>query len=123
MGDVEGYLIEKAVPDSIGISVVKHIKHTFSQSSVDENSILTLLPIQISRQITRLHYSEALQNISIFKFISNYGVILHLFGMMAPAYYDINDHILRQVNFACIYNYYYINFLYTFFVFGENVYY
>lgn len=97
MGDVEGYLIEKAVPDSIGLSVVKHIKHTFSQSSVDENSILILLPIHISRQITRLHYSEALQNISIFKYINNNGVILHIFGMMAPAYYDVNDHILRQV--------------------------
>lgn len=101
VSEVEGYLSEKNVPDSLGVGVVKQIKHTFSQmSAFDENSILKRLPTHLSRQIISIKHAEALENISILKYISNKGIILHVFSMMSPAFYDISEPLLNQGSIA-----------------------
>ncbi|CAM9240666.1 unnamed protein product, partial [Ectocarpus fasciculatus] len=97
ISEVEGYLSEKNVPDSLGVGVVKQIKHTFSQmSAFDESSILNRLPTHLSRQIVSLKHEEALENIAILKYISNKGIVLHVFSMMSPAFYDTNEPLLTQ---------------------------
>lgn len=101
VSEVEGYLSEKNVPDSLGVGVVKQIKHTFSQmSAFDETSILKRLPTHLSRQIVSIKHAEALDNIAILRYISNKGIILHVFGMMSPAFYDIDEPLLIQGSIA-----------------------
>jgi CRP-like cAMP-binding protein len=101
ISEVEGYLSEKNVPDSLGVGVVKQIKHTFSQmSAFDESSILRRLPSHLSRQIISIKHAEALENIAILRYITNKGIILHLFSMMSPAFYDIDEPLLMQGSIA-----------------------
>lgn len=94
IAEVTEYLIEKNAPAPLSDAIVKHIKYMFTQSSAfDERAILARLPLHISRKMIFFQHAETLSKIAIFKYIQSRGVILYLFRLMTPVFYDALQYI------------------------------
>jgi CRP-like cAMP-binding protein len=94
IAEVSEYLAEKNASSGLSESIVKHVRYMFTQNSVfDERAIISRLPLHLSRQMIFFHHSETLSHISIFRYIESKGVILFLFRMLTPVFYDANNYL------------------------------
>jgi CRP-like cAMP-binding protein len=96
IAEVSEYLTEKNASTVLSESILKHVRYMFTQNSVfDERAIVSRLPLHLSRQMIFFHHAETFSHISIFRFIESKGVILFLFRMMTPVFYEAG-------NFICV---------------------
>jgi CRP-like cAMP-binding protein len=94
IAEVTEYLTEKNASSLLSESIVKHVRYMFTQSSVfDERAIISRLPLHLSRQMIFCHHSETFAHILLFRFIESKGVILFLFKLMTPVFYEAKNFI------------------------------
>ena len=97
ISEITEFLAEKNCPRSLSGSIVRHFRHMFSQTSAfDEPGILQRLPNSIIRDILLTQHRDKVNKIALFRFIDNQSVVLFLFRMMTPVYFDINQAILKE---------------------------
>lgn len=101
IAEVTEYLIEKNASAPLSDAIVKHVKYMFTQSSAfDERSILSRLPLHLSRKMIFFQHADTLSKIAIFKYIQSRGVILYLFRLMTPVFYDALQYICVEGSMA-----------------------
>lgn len=89
IAEVSEYLIEKNASVPLSESILKHVKYMFTQNSAfDERTILSRLPFHLCRKMILLQHSDTLSKITLFHFIENKGIILYLFRLLIPIFYD-----------------------------------
>ena len=101
IAEVTEYLIEKNASGPLSEAILKHIRYMFTQSSAfDERAILARLPLHLSRKMIFFQHAETLSKIAIFKYIQSRGVILYLFRLMTPVFYDAMQYICIEGSMA-----------------------
>ena len=91
------FLIEKKCPKGMTNKVLRHYRHLFNQKSAyNEEKILSLLPPQLSKEILLIKYRQEIDTIYLFRFIENKSIILYLFHIMSPLFFEANDCIIEE---------------------------
>jgi hypothetical protein len=106
---IKEYLNEKNCPDGLQSKVVAHFKHLFSiTSAYDVTKIMSRLPPALRDEILYFHNETKMKNISIFRYIPNRSLALHIFNQLTPAFYEVDQYIIKQgresaeINFVVI---------------------
>jgi CRP-like cAMP-binding protein len=101
ISEVSEYLIEKNARGPLADSIVKHVKYMFTQNSAfDEPAIISRLPLHISRKMIFFQHSDTLSKIPMFAYIESRGIVLYLFRLLTPTFYDALHYICMEGTLA-----------------------
>jgi len=97
ISEITEFLSEKNCPRLLSGSIVRHFKHVFTQTSAfDEPGILQRLPNRIIRDILLTQHQDKIKKILLFKFVENQSVVLFLFRVMSPLYFEPDQSMLKE---------------------------
>ena len=101
ISDVTEYLSEKQVPKALSGSILRHYKQMMKHTSAyDESAILARLPTNLRNEILMITNQETFTKIPLFKYIQNSSVLLYVYRLMDPAYFDKDHYIIREGDFS-----------------------
>ena len=97
VSEVTEYLAEKNVSGVLAATIIRHFRHKFNQESAyDEVSILGRLPRELTLEISLLQNNDSIKKVCIFKHISNKSIVLYIFKLLIPAYYDADQFLIKE---------------------------
>ena len=97
MSNITSILAEKGISDNLSTSIINHFKNLYKRiSAYDEEAILAGLPRQISDKIAITIHKETMEKISIFKFIDNQSVALHIFNILQPSNFQYGQVLVKE---------------------------
>jgi len=97
MANISSILAEKNVSDNLTKSITNHFKNLYARlSAYNEEEILSGLPHTISNKIAILIHTETIEKITIFKFIENQSVALHIFNLLQPSNFQYGQVIVKE---------------------------
>jgi CRP-like cAMP-binding protein len=97
ISEITEFLKEKNCPKQLHNSIIRHFRHMFNQTSAfDEPGILQRLPNRIIREILLTQHQNKIKKISLFNFIDNQSVVLFIFRMMSPTYFEEHQAMLKE---------------------------
>ena len=97
ISEITEFLKEKNCPKQLHNSIIRHFRNMFNQTSAfDEPGILQRLPNRIIREILLTQHQNKIKKISLFNFIENQSVVLFIFRMMSPTYFEEHQAMLKE---------------------------
>lgn len=94
---IKEYLGEKNCPDALEKKVVAHFKHLFSiTSAYNVDKIMSRLPPSLRDEILYFHNEIKMRNIPIFRYLNNRSLALHIFHLLTPVFYEVDQYIIKQ---------------------------
>jgi CRP-like cAMP-binding protein len=97
VSEVTEYLAEKNVSNVLAATIIRHFRHKFNQESAyDEVSIMGRLPRELSMEISLLQNNDVIKKICIFKHIPNKSILLYIFKLLIPSYYDADQFLIKE---------------------------
>ncbi len=97
VSEVTEYLAEKNVSSVLAATIIRHFRHKFNQESAyDEVSILGRLPRELTMEISLLQNNDSIKKVCIFRHITNKSIVLYLFKLLIPAYFDADQYLIKE---------------------------
>ena len=97
ISEITEFLTEKNCPRNLSNSIIRHFRHMFSQTSAfDEPGILNRLPNRIIRSILLTQHQSKIKKIALFNFVDNESVVLFIFRMMTPTYFEEYQAMVKE---------------------------
>jgi len=97
MLQISEYLKEKKCPHELSNIVLRHYQQLFAlKSSSGGKDLLSNLPCKIKNSILYIQYRSKLENIAVFKFISNQTIVLYLFELMKPIFFQPGQIVMLE---------------------------
>ena len=97
ISEITEFLTEKNCPKTLSHSIIRHFRNMMMQTSAfDEPGILQRLPNAIVREILLTQHHQKIKKISLFNFIENQSVVLFIFRMMTPTYFEEHQAVLLE---------------------------
>lgn len=94
---VKDYLTEKQCSMAVTNGIIHHLNRKYErESTLNEELILSRLPMHISNQLLSFHYHAIMERISLFQYIYNESVKIHIFKLMTVEFYDKGQYLLRE---------------------------
>ena len=94
---VKSFLEEKRVSHRFSLSVMRHFENLMSKTSAfDGDTLLSKLPPYLASDIMYFRNIQIISKISLFRYISNRTIIVHIFRKLVPVWFNQGQRVITE---------------------------